>query len=55
MLKFERKNKKMKWGKTMVQINYGAKQEKGFIEVLSTTLNFVLEQSLRSLITLQRP
>ena len=28
----------------MVQINYGAKQEKGFIEVLSTTLNFVLEQ-----------
>ena len=28
----------------MVQINYGAKQEKGFIEVLSMTLNVVLEQ-----------
>lgn len=32
----------------MIQINYGAKQERGFIEILSTKLNIILEQSADS-------
>ena len=32
----------------MIQINYGAKQERGFIEILSHTLNLMLEQPTNS-------